>query len=223
MSIWWAIPAFVGLVGFLTLMGGLGGLLRLRLFSGSLRVMFGGGALAAAAIVGLIGLNLQTYSRLTYEQPVAEVTVRRAVDGQFTASVRKADSEGRYGAARDFVLAGDKFRLEGRVWKFQPWANVIGADAFYKLERIQGRWNDAAKENSTPSTADDSIGDEAGLDVFSLPLGEWSPIQPLDTVFGDGVYMPLTDGAVYEISLTQSGFVARGTNDIAERALRDWS
>lgn len=223
MSIWWAIPAFVGLVGFLTLMGGLGGLLRLRFFSGSLRVMFGGAALAGAAIVGLIGLNLQTYSRLTYEQPVAEIRVTRAVDGQFTASVRKADADGRYGAARDFVVAGDKVRLEGRVWKFQPWANVIGADAFYRLERIQGRWDDAAKENSTPSTADDSIRDDAGIDALALPLGDWSPFQPLDTVFGNGVYMPLDDGAVYEVALTQSGFVARGANDVAERALRDWS
>ncbi|MDZ4759792.1 MAG: hypothetical protein SGJ21_01800 [Alphaproteobacteria bacterium] len=223
MSIWWAIPAFVGLVGVLMLVGGLGRLFQLKLFSGSLRFLFGGLTLAGAAIIGLIGLNLQTYKRLTHENLVAEVSLDQTSVSQFTATVRKADKQGVLLEPKDYALAGDKFRMEARVWKLQPWANVIGADAFYRLERIQGRWDDAARENSTPSTADDSIKDDAGMDVLALPFGKYTPFQQLDTTFGSGAYMPMVDGAIYEISMSQSGFVARGKNETAVNALNAWT
>ncbi len=223
MSIWWAIPAFVGLVGLLMVIGGIGRLFRLRIVTGGFRILFGGLTLAGAAIVGLIGLNLQTYSRLTHENLVAEVSLTQTAPSQFTATVRKANKEGLLLEPKDYRLAGDKFRLEGRVWKFKPWANVIGADAFYRLERIQGRWDDPVKENSTPSTADDSIRDDAGVDVLAMPLGKYSPFQHLDATFGSGAYMPMADGAIYEVSMSQSGFVARGKNEIAVNALNTWT
>lgn len=222
MSIWWAVPGFVALVGVMMLIGGIGRLFSLRIVSGGFRFLFGGLCLAGAAVVGLIGLNLQTYARLTHEQLAAEISLKQTAPNEFIATVRKANDKGVLGPAKDFTVVGDDVRLEGRVWKFKPWANVIGADAFYRLQRIQGRWADAAKENSTPSTADDSIRDDAGVDVFRLPLGKWNPIT-LDTTFGSGVYMPMVDGAIYNVSMTQSAFIARGKNEIGENALSNWA
>ncbi len=222
MAIWWAIPGFVGLVGVLMLFGGLGRLFKLRLVSGGFRFLFGGLALAGAAVIGLVGLNLQTYARLTHESLAAQIELKQTGPSQFTATVRKANDKGILQAPQDFQLAGDKVRIEGRVWKFKPWANVIGADSFYRFERIQGRWDDPARENATPGTANDAIRDDAGIDVFKLPLGSYTPIQ-LDTTFGSGVYMPMVDGAIYDVSITQSAFIARGKNEIAVNALNAWA
>lgn len=222
MSIWWLIPAFVGLVGVMMLIGGIGRLFRLNVLGGGFRILFGGLTLAGAAVIGLIALNLQTYSRLTHEQLAAEITLKQLAPNQFTATVRKGNSKGELGAPQDFKVSGDKVRLEARVWKMKPWANIIGADSFYRIERIQGRWDDPVRENSTPSTADDTIRDDAGVDVFNLSLGKYNPLQ-MDTTFGSGVYMPMVDGAVYDVSMTQSAFIARGKNAIATEALNTWS
>ncbi len=222
MSIWWALPAFAGLVGIMMVIGGLAGLFRLRFASGVFRILFGGLTLAGAAIVGLIGLNLQTYARLTHEQLAAEVTITSTAPGRFTATVRKGDDKGLLLEPAAYQLAGDKVRLEARVWKLKPWANVIGEDSFYRFERIQGRWDDPVRENNTPSTADDTIRDDDGIDVFALPLGSYTPFQ-LDTTFGSGVYMPAVDGAIYEVMMTQSALIVRGRNDIAVNALNTWS
>lgn len=222
MSIWWAIPAFVGLVGALMLIGGFGSLFRMRFVSGAFRVLFGGFVLAGAAVIGLVGLNLQTYARLTHEQLAAQIELKQLSPNQFSAIVRKTNDKGELEEPKTYQLAGDKVRIEGRVWKLKPWANIIGEDSFYRFERIQGRWDDPARENAGGSTADDSIADTAGIDVFGLPLGAAAPFQ-LDTTFGSGVYMPMVDGAIYDVMMTQSAFIARGKNDIAVNALNTWS
>ncbi|RYH98305.1 MAG: hypothetical protein EON48_18190, partial [Acetobacteraceae bacterium] len=72
MSIWWLIPAFVGLVGVLMLVGGIMAVFKAKFGSGLLRVLFGGLTLAGAMIAGLIGLNLQTYAALSKERLAAE-------------------------------------------------------------------------------------------------------------------------------------------------------
>jgi hypothetical protein len=45
-----------------------------------------------------------------------------------------------------------------------------------------------------------------------------SYVDPVDTLYGGGAYMPMADGAKYEVWITQSGLVARPVNDVARTA-----
>ena len=91
MSIWWLIPAFVGLVGILMLVGGVAKVFKAKLGSGLMRVLFGGLTLAGAMIVGLIGLNLQTYAQLSKERLAGQVVLKKVGDHNYTASIDLAD------------------------------------------------------------------------------------------------------------------------------------
>ena len=44
----------------------------------------------------------------------------------------------------------------------------------------------------------------------------------IDTSFGSGVYLPMADGAEYEVTLTQSSLVARPVNPAANAAVARW-
>jgi hypothetical protein len=222
MTIWWALPVFLGLVGVLFVFGGLGRLLRLRLVTGSLRFLFGGVFLAGAAVVGLVGLNLQTYARLTAERPAAEVTLTQRGPSQFTASVREANSDGLYGEPKDYALTGDSFRMDARILKFRPWANITGLDALYRLERLQGRYDDVAREEASPPKPYD-IGDAAGIDVYLLARNRSQIVSAFDAEYGSSTYVPMADGAVYEILVTQNSLIARPQNQVAAQAVRDWT
>lgn len=222
MWIWWTIPAFIGLIGVMLTIGGLGRLLRLRVITGSLRFLFGGVTLGAAAVVALIGLNLQTYARLTHERAAAEVTLTRTGEQAFTASLRKANAEGVYGPAESYAVTGDAFRLEARILKWKPWANITGVDSLYRLERIQGRFDTVEQENISQPKAFD-IGDSTGIDLFELARTRGSSLNAVDAYYGDGVFVPMADGAVYEVSISQSGLIPRPKNAIAEEAVRAWS
>ena len=95
MSIWWLVPAFVGLVGVLMLIGGLAKLFKANFGGGLVRVLFGGLTLAGAMIVGLIGLNLQTYAQLSKERLAGQVVLKKNGDFDYTATIDLADAEGR--------------------------------------------------------------------------------------------------------------------------------
>ena len=40
----------------------------------------------------------------------------------------------------------------------------------------------------------------------------------VDTLYGSGAYMPMADGARYEVRITQNGLIARPTNEVAAEA-----
>lgn len=218
MSIWWALPGFVGLIGILMLVGGLGRLFKLQLIGGGFRFLFGGAVLAVAAVIALVGMNLQTYSRLTHEQLAAEVTLRQTGPDAYTASVARADDRGVLRAPRDYPLTGDTFRMEADVITFQPWANIIGADALYRFNRIQGRWDSEAKETASPPRPW-SMREEAGIDIFRLPLGGANPLKHIDAEFLNGFSVPMADGAIYTVNMSQKGLIPRPKNETATRAI----
>ena len=217
-TIWWALPGFVGLIGVLLLFSGLGRLFKLQLVGGGFRFLFGGVVLGAAAVVALVGLNLQTYARLTHEQLAAEVTLKQTGPDAFTASVARADAKGVLQAAKDYPLTGDTFRMEADVVTFQPWANIVGADALYRFNRIQGRYDSESKETATPPKPW-SMRDPAGIDIFSLPLGKANPLKHIDAEFLNGFAVPMADGAIYEVSMSQKGLIPRPKNAAATAAI----
>ena len=218
-AIWWLIPAFVGLVGLLSLIGGLGRMMKLRIVTGSLRALFGGALLAGAAVIGLVGLNLQTFNRLTYEQLAARVTLQETGPMSYTAIVERADENEQLGPREEFALTGQSFRMEADVVTFKPWANVLGMDAMYRFDRIQGRYDDERTEIASPPTPW-SMRAEEGIDLFRLPFGSANPLQRVDAEFLNGVAVPMADGAVYEIQMSQRGLIPRPVNAQAEAAVK---
>lgn len=219
LSIWWLAPAFVALVGLLSLVGGLGRMMKMRIFTGGMRALFGGALLAGAAVIGLIGMNLQTFSRLTHEQLAAQVTIEQTGPGSYNAIVERADEDGVLGAPEEFALTGDSFRMEADVITFKPWANVLGTDALYRFDRIQGRYDSETAEAANPPTPWSMRQEEKGIDVFRLPLGSANPLQRVDAEFMNGVAMPMADGAMYEIQMSQRGLIPRAVNPAAVAAV----
>lgn len=222
---WWIAPAVVAVAGLALLFRGLAALFKGRFVGGLAGGVFGGGLIAAALIAGLIGLDVQTYDRLTYERPVATIETRRLGPQYFEATVMQPGrGESAPATSNLYPLHGDEWRIEAQVLKWKPWANVLGLDAQYRLDRLSGRYNSVDQEiNATRSVHPLSGGDA----VAGLPwkISAWDAarkhrryVDAVDTLYGGGAYMPMADGARYEIWLTQSGLVARPANEAARAA-----
>lgn len=178
------------------------------------------GAGACLAIGGLgaaVMLNLYTYQRLTYEQPVATLSFQRTSQALYRVRLTRPD-----GQTRTFQLAGAGWQLSARVLKWQSWANLIGLDARYRLDRMAGRYRKVERARRAPRTVY-KIGTRGmGLSAWNAVhwLNGWLPL--VDTRYGSAVYMPMADGARYKVALTQTGLVARAVNDSAESAVAHW-
>lgn len=172
--------------------------------------------LGVGVLLAAIGLNLYTYARLTYEQPVAALAFEQIAPQQFRARLVHANGE-----ARAYALSGDEWQLDARVLKWHGLANLLGLDAQYRLERLSGRYSNVAQQNTQPGSAHD-LGLRQGLDVWRTAhrFQNWLPL--VDARYGSAAYLPMADGARYSVSLTQSGLVARPANAAAARAIRRW-
>jgi hypothetical protein len=206
MSIWWLIPAFVGLVGVLMLIGGFAKLFKANLGGGMVRVLFGGLTLAGAMIVGLIGLNLQTYAQLSKERLAGQVVLKKNGDFDYTATIDLADAEGRLrGQPKDFQITGQRVHIEGPVVKFKPWANVIGIDSLFKVTEVYGTYvNPNCTNKYTPrreTTEECKTGDFMGC------LGSsWQMLHLADFSHTSASGQLMDDGAIYDIYASQDAF-----------------
>ena len=222
---WWLIPGFLALVGGITLLAGLGAVFGGRPISGLLRTVGGGAVAAAGVIAGLVGMDVQTYQRLTFERPVATIRTEQIGPRHFSAELTEPPSEvypdGRAGI---YDLYGDEWRVEARVLKWEPWANVLGLDSQYQLDRLSGRYIETEDElNARRSVHSLRPPRDPRLErwwIDAWRLGRRFPFlgEAVDTLYGSGAAMPMVDGGEYEVWITQTGLIARPANPAAEEA-----
>ncbi|MBI1407940.1 MAG: hypothetical protein GC145_17635 [Caulobacter sp.] len=216
---WWILPAVSALLGTVVLLRGLGGLFGGRWIGGLLGSTIGAGLLAAGAVTALAGLDVQTYARLTYERPVATIETRQLGPQLYEATLTQpADEANPNGKVARYQIHGDQWRIEARVLKWKPWANILGLDAQYRLDRLSGRYESTQDELTAPRSAYD-LGPEAGnIDLWKMARKSARFAPMVDSLYGGGAFMPMADGARYEVWLTQNGLIARPVNKEANEA-----
>ncbi len=170
----------------------------------------------AAACAALIGFDLLTYDRLTREQPALEAQFSRLGDQQFDVVLTYPS-----GATQRFALRGDDWQVDARVLKWHGAASVLGFDTAYRLERIGGRYVDIDRERDAARTVYE-LNPPRRVDAWTL-LRRFHPYVPwVDTLYGSAAFMPMSDGARYEVKVSQSGLVARPLNVAAQQAVSAW-
>ena len=205
-----AMPAAAAAVGILLLLAGVVLLARRRTLLGIVPFLAGVAlCLAAAAIV----VATAAFMRLLHEADVAEIRVR-AVDPAakvFMVTVTRLDGDA---PPQQCPIEGDEWVISGQVQKWKPWANLLGVDATYELEQLSNRYRSAESGNGRPITACELTPPRSG---FAAHIPAWFTdwFFAIDRRFGSANYMPLADGAVYRVLITQSGFNAEPENDVA--------
>jgi hypothetical protein len=170
----------------------------------------------AAACAVLIGTNLRTYQRLAYEQPAGELQFSKQGDRQFDALLSYPDGE-----RASFPLRGDEWQIDARVLKWHAFATLVGFDAAYRLERISGRYAHVEDERTQPRTVYD-LHAPGRIDPWELVHRYRSWVPWFDALYGSATFLPMADGALYEIKVSQSGLVARPLNQAARDAVGSW-
>ncbi len=212
-----AIVLLIAIFGLLLLALACQRLFRARFLAATGSGLMGVVLLAVAALLFVVSLNLHTYNRLTHEQPVAEIVFEARGPQRYRATLAQVPS----GEMQMFVLAGDEWQLDARVLKWKGWANLLGLDAQYRLERVSGRYRAIEQERSDERTVY-ALSENPGVDLWALSVDNprWLPF--VDAVYGSATYLPMADGARYEVAITQSGLIARPMNETAKAAAGSW-
>jgi len=204
------------LVGILCLFAAARRIRRRRAFGG---VLIGATALVLillSAVAALIAVNLLTYQRLSFEQPAGELQLTRTGDREFNAVLTYPSGE-----HANFALRGDEWQIDARVLKWHAFANLVGFDSAYRLDRIGGRYTRLEDERSQPRSVY-SLNQPERIDLWDLVHRYHSWVPWMDALYGSATFLPMADGALYEITVSQSGLVARPLNQAARDAVAGW-
>lgn len=212
-----AVALVIAIFGILLLALSCQRLYRARFLAAGGSAVTGLLLLAVAALIFIVSLNLHTYARLTHEEPVAEIVFEARSPQHYRATLTGIPS----GDMQIFMLAGDEWQLDARVLKWKGWANLLGLDAQYRLERVSGRYRDIEQERNDERTVY-ALSENPGVDLWKLSTQypRWLPF--VDAVYGSATYLPMADGARYQVSITQSGLIARPINAAAETVAKGW-
>ena len=189
---------------------------RLQLVRGTMFFLTGALVLLVAAAAVLVAANLYTYARLTHEQEAARVSMRQLGERWYVLSVQQ-----KKGPPRHFELRGDEWQIDARVLKWRGMGTLLGFDTVYRLERLSGRYASVAAERAGPRTVHD-LSKETSLDLWSLVKQHHAYVPFADALYGSAVYVPMSEGAEYAVSVSASGLVVRPGNDAARKAVGGW-
>ena len=155
-------------------------------------------------VVLLLVSNLYTFHRLSSEAPIAVLRFVAIAPQTWQAELRSGD----FCEPRTYPMFGDEWRVDARFLKWKPWANLLGLDAMYRLERLGGRYRDLADENARKHLAHDITATPA-VDLARYAertQGRWMPV---DTTFGSSVYESIDTDYRYIVYRSQSGLLVR--------------
>ena len=177
------------------------------------------GGLVATVLGGasiLLAFSYYGYGRLVDEQVVGKIEFSRSAPGEFTARLM-IDGE----PDRLLELRGDEWQIDARVILWKPPVTLLGLDPIYQLDRLSGRYSDIDDEMKEQRTVY-ALTEELTLDVWRVARRFPRMVPGVDAYYGTATYVPMADGARFEVTLSRDALIARPVNEAARRAVGDW-
>jgi hypothetical protein len=144
-----------------------------------------------------LSLFLQTFSRYTHEEKIGWVYAEAVND-----STRVTFFQENTNRMHFFTLAGDQWMIDGYFLRWSTALRWLGADAYYRITRFSGRWEQAEAR----LTSIHQLHPEERLWKFLLKHAE--KIPGVDTAYGIAAFQyPSTD--TFYVYINDTGFILR--------------
>ncbi|WP_176693232.1 hypothetical protein [Arenimonas terrae] len=169
--------------------------------------------------LGLVGLGwlLRQYAWLLEDVPVATLSLVQEAPQRYRATFVP---EG--GAPADFVLLGDEWQLDARVIRWTLPGQLAGLPPVYRFERLSGRYGDPKQDLAAQRSVHDLRHD---WDFWEFRQRWLADLPIADARWGSAAYLPMLDGARYQVFISpRGGLVAKPADAATERLLdeADW-
>lgn len=147
---------------------------------------------------------IYTYNRLTAETLIAKISFDRIGKQVYKANLARGD----LCAVEAYTIYGDQWRIDAEFLKWKYWANLLGLDSLYRLDRIEGRYQNIEDHNNKPKHAFE-LGSKTALDIVGIAkaLGRFNFL--LDAAYGSSTYKDIETDNIFKVYKTQIGIITR--------------
>jgi len=158
---------------------------------------FIGGGIHFIITLILAGLLALTYTTLTKEVPIATLTFSSIPNDSKIFTAHLFDEKN--SKIGEYTIYGDQWRLDAGFIKMAYWANILGVDSKYTLNRLEGRYKNIEEENTKKHKA--------------YQIEEHELIDDLgfffDTSYGSSVYKKIKLNTKFIVLKSQTGLMVR--------------
>lgn len=217
------LAAFTVAIAFVVVLGATRILFKRNWFLGWLRGMAGFCLVAIACVLSLMAWDISSYKQLTKEQPIASLSFQNIGPQEYEVNLVDAS-----GTEKKYRLMGDLWQLDARILKWNNLIAAMGVEAGYRLDRLSGRYYSLEKERSNDRTVYDLakkrkiLGQSINFDIWGWLKSNGRSMKIVDASYGSATYLPMEDGALFSVTLSSTGLVARPANKTAKAAVALW-
>ncbi|MFT6154848.1 MAG: hypothetical protein ACJA0E_001689 [Bermanella sp.] len=166
-----------------------------------------------AVTATLIGYELLTFLKADEGQVIATLTFDKMGEQDF--EVELVNSEGK---RKNYRILGDQWQLDVKLVALEGLGQV--GRPSYKLDRLSGRYLSLEQEKQDTRSVY-ALGEKKGLDLWSRVLAN-DLIPMLRAKYGSAAFMPMENGAIYQVKLFKKGLLAEPVNEQARQAIGNW-
>lgn len=171
---------------------------------------------AVAGAGGMLLLSYLTFGRLIEEQLISRIEFRRVSIEEFQARIMVTGKDDQF-----YTLRGDEWQMDAKIITWKPPMTLLGLDPIYQLDRLSGRFSEIDREQTEPRTVH-SLAPQLPADVWQIARRFPLLMPGIDAHYGTATYVPMADGARFEVMLSRDALVARPANDSARDAVGAW-
>lgn len=185
---------------------------------GWIRGMSGMALIGLAILLVFIGLDLTSYKQILSDKPILTVSFEKTDDQRYQSTVSYIEQ----GESDNFEIYGEQWQIDARVIRWRGIIAMFGTKPGYRLDRLSGRYYSLEDERRKKRSVHQLDQSEYGLDMWKWVQEHGSFLPIFDAVYGSATYLPMADGAIYQVSLSATGLVSTPLNQIAKDAVGQW-
>ena len=181
------------------------------------RSLAGGTASACAGGASImLAFSYYGYDRLIDEQYVGRIQFSQSAPEQYVARLMVEEEQD-----RKYELLGNEWQMDARVVTWKPPATLLGLDPIFRLDRLSGRYAEIDDERSKVRSVH-ALSEPVTMDVWQFARKYPKLMPGVDAHYGTATYLPMADDAIFEVTMTRTGLIARPVNEAATNAVGQW-
>ncbi len=178
-----------------------------------LRGTFGLSALMLTALGCILALDLLSYFKSEDGEVLATLKFSQLQEQEFEVELVDV-----MGASNVYKLWGDQWQLDVRLIHMQ--GLLSSKLPSYKLDRLSGRYLSLEQEKNSQRSAYGFVKNNY-IDTWPWLVNQkW--LSMIQVKNGSAAFMPMSDGAIYEVKLSHKGLMAVPINEQARVAVESW-
>jgi len=192
-------------------------LLDLRWFVGFVRGIVGLSLMAVAAVLAVSAVDCTSYHQIKADQRIGNVSFVKLDEQVFRVTV--VDSGG---VERRTEINGDLWQPGVRLFEWSGLLKSAGLQPVARFDRIRGRYFSLEQERRARRNEPLLYESSFGVDLWHVGYRNNIALPGITASYRDSTFLPMADGALFELHVTPQGVLATPMNDPAKRAVSEW-